>query len=77
MKIEIDKEDLIRLVKGCDPALCDNGDRVMEHPLIEPYGSYCGGFKDEWTWRYDMGDKVSELDLIEMYRILTGKVLVK
>lgn len=76
MKIEIDKEDLIRLVKGCDPLMCDYKDNVMHHPLIEPHGSYCGGFVGEWTWKFSDDDKVSELDLIEMYRILTGKVLV-
>ena len=64
MKFELDRNDLVSLVLGADP----NYD-VMNHPKIEPHGSYTGGHSDRWSWQGSYFKGCSEEDLFEIYTI--------
>ncbi len=44
MKVDLDKNDLINLVKGTSPSY-----ELMDHPLISRNGQYRGGFDDRWV----------------------------
>lgn len=64
----LEKQDLIHMVKGTNPSYSE-----MENPLVKRCGSYCGGFNDEWTWDKYKLEKLSEEQLIEVYRICKSK----
>lgn len=72
MELQLTKEDLITLVKGTSPNYS-----VMDHPLIKANGTYCGGFKDEWSWNYSFDKTLTEEQLLEMYKICKASWGVK
>ena len=62
MKINLNKKDLISLVKGTSPNY-----HVMEHPLIKANGHFAGGhFGWSWNWNFT---PLSEKELYRMYLI--------
>ena len=63
--MQIDKQDIINMIKGVTPA-----HHIMNHILIKPHGSYTGGFNDEWNWRYNSFDDLSEVQLKSIYALL-------
>lgn len=58
MLIDLTRKDLVRLVCGLSPSYEKMDDR---------YGSYTGGFVDEWKWSYSDLSKLSEEKLWELY----------
>ena len=46
MQFELDREDLICLVRGIDPGWSE----LTNNKFFRKYGSYCGGFVDKWEW---------------------------
>lgn len=62
MTIELTKQDLIHLLKGTTPNY-----NVMDSPFVKANGSYTGGFKDEWNWNYDCGEKMTEQQIWDTY----------
>ena len=66
MKIEVDKKDLISLVKGSVPSFND-----FEHPLVVKGGhSYCDQY-GRTSW--DSLDSLSENELYDLYIVLKNK----
>lgn len=64
MVLDLDKKDLINLVKGSSPNY-----EVMEHPLVEKSGRYTGGFVEKWDWREYRLKEMTEEELVELYNI--------
>lgn len=64
MLVEMDKEMLSALIKGCDPAY-----EIMDHPLIKSKGYYSGGNNGRWNWNHSFGDCTEE-QLWETYQLL-------
>ncbi len=62
MLIDLDREDLIALVKGTQPNYS-----VMDDELISSCGAYSGGFNDEWRWNYSFCVGITEEELYNMY----------
>ena len=65
MKVELNKRDIIHLLRGVEPSYDAMG-------LIEDMelGSYTGGFDDSFSWEYVKSahwDKYSEEKLFELY----------
>jgi len=50
MKVELDRKDIIALLKGTCPNY-----NVMDK-IPKDLGSYCGGFVDDWKWNYFIED---------------------
>lgn len=72
MKVELDKRDIIHLLRGVEPSYDTMG-------LIEDMGlgSYIGGFKDIFDWKHTTSscwDKYSEEELFELYLKLFNKL---
>lgn len=65
MLVELDKTDLVRLVKGYEPDYSQTDER---------YGTYCGGFNDYWTWDIGKLHDISEEDLWDFYQNLKNPV---
>ena len=61
MRLELDKSDLVSLVKGSVPNYS-----VMEKPLISISGIYNGSY-DKWEWNYKFEEKLTEQELLDMY----------
>ena len=64
MQLNLDKEDLRNMIKGCRPNYS-----VMENPIVKKCGHYVGGFNDEWSWNYNFGNDFSEEELYNLYMI--------
>lgn len=62
MEINLDKQDLIALVKGQTPNYS-----VMDDPEIKRNGRYTGGFHDKWDWESYNLEKESEDTLYSIY----------
>lgn len=65
MEVELKKEDIICLVKGCEPDYNMMGE--LERMEL---GYYTGGFEDRWEWNYSTSkcwDKYSEKELYDLY----------
>jgi len=45
MLVELEKEDVVALIKGTSPTY-----DLMKDPVIEQLGYYTGGFRDDWSW---------------------------
>ena len=58
MLVEMTKKDLVRLVCGVSPDYKKMDDR---------YGSYTGGFVDDWKWNSSALFKLTEDKLWELY----------
>lgn len=61
--MELDRKDLIALVKGSEPS-----HETMSHPLLKRAGSYNGGFNDSWSWNYFL-DEFTDDELMQIYLI--------
>lgn len=66
MKLDLDKDDLISLVKGSNP-----GYSVMEHPLVEKHGRFNASYGN-WSWHSFSLEKCTEQELFEIYKICKG-----
>jgi len=64
MKVELDRDDLVSLVKGTYPSY-----EIMDSPLIRLSGKYVGGFHDKWVWNDKFSPVLTEDNLWEMYNI--------
>lgn len=64
MKVDLDKKDLVNLVRGTIPSY-----DAMESPLIKPHGEYTGGFADGWQWNSNLYDVCNEDELLGMYYV--------
>lgn len=68
MEVELDKRDIIHLLRGVEPSY-DKMDIVENMEL----GHYTGGFEDSFNWQYPNSyfwDKYSEEELYELYNKL-------
>lgn len=68
MLIEVDKQDLINLVKGTEPS-----HELMKHPLIAENGRYTGGFHDKWDWNYRPFRNNTEEEIYQLYIMLKNE----
>jgi len=66
INIVLDRQDLEALLRGMYVSY-----NHMEIALLKKYGSYTGGFKDEWTWYLE---NASIEELVELYKILKEKI---
>lgn len=62
--IDLDKKDLMALVKGFDPTY-----EQMEHPLCKNNGTFSGSY-GRWDWNYDAFKDSSEQELYNFYLYL-------
>lgn len=62
MIVDLDREDLVALVKGTSPNY-----KVMDDPIIKRAGRYIGGFHDKWEWNLSASDDYNEEELWHMY----------
>lgn len=58
----IDKHDLQCMVMGATPKY-----EIMNNPTLRKFGSYCGGFQDQWKWDFFAINKATESELLEVY----------
>lgn len=63
MEFELDRKDIISLLKGTEP----NYDVMGKIPC--DLGCYYGGFKDEWHWHHHIPEKYSDEELLDFYLI--------
>lgn len=63
MNFELDRKDVISLLKGTEPHYS-----VMDK-IPNDLGSYFGGFKDEWQWNNNIPEKYSDEELLDLYLI--------
>ena len=64
MKVKLDKEDLIRLVKSYYPYYS-----AFDNPSISKNGSFMGGFHDKWIWKDEKLKLLNSNQLFQIYRI--------
>jgi hypothetical protein len=64
MEVDLDKEDLIALVRSTDPNY-----ELFENPFVKPFGDYQGGFYDRWIWKVSDLHKLTEHRLWELYKM--------
>lgn len=62
MKVDLDRKDLIALVKGTSPNYSE-----FNNPLVKANGSYCGGFVERWDW--SLTSDITDSQLYELYKI--------
>lgn len=65
MLIELNKEHLIDIVCGTTPSY-----EAMQHTIVKDYGTYHGGFNDDWYWNRDKLKTKSEEELVETYNFV-------
>lgn len=65
MTVELDKKDLISLVKGICPSY-----QIMDDPYIRQLGSYRGGMNDEWSWNSYKLEELTEETLFKLYQFI-------
>lgn len=63
MRLNLDKEDLISLVKGCTPNYS-----AMDHPLVKRHGNFNGSY-GKWSWDYSGFENCKEQELLEIYKV--------
>lgn len=68
MTVDLDKYDLIRMVKGVQPG-------YEHHSYLQGLrlGSYSGGFNDCWKWSYMPFLDLTEKELWDVYSIIKPK----
>ena len=72
MKVELDKRDIIHLLRGVEPSYDKMG--IVENMEL---GTYTGGFEDRFEWNYATSacwDKYSDEKLFELYLKLLNKL---
>ncbi len=70
MIVDLDKNMLFSLVRGCDPSY-----EVMDHPLVKSKGSFAASYS-RWDWNFSVSD-CSEENLWETYQVLSKPLKVK
>lgn len=65
MVLELDKEDLVNLVKGIYPRY-----KFMDKLLKDKLGTYVGGFREDFTWNHLELMGLSEPELYMLYKKL-------
>lgn len=65
MTVELDKKDLVSLVKGIWPSYS-----IMDDPYIRQLGSYSGGMLDEWSWNSYKLEELTEETLFKLYQFI-------
>jgi len=63
MIVELDREDLVSLVRGMEPSY-----DIFEDPLVKRCGSWTGGFVEKWDWNSEL-DRISETYLFALYKL--------
>jgi len=63
MNLELDKEDLVRLVLNIEPNI-----KILNNPIIKPNGSY-NEKQYKWGWYDSYLRELSEQELWEVYLI--------
>lgn len=66
MIIDIDKRGLEDLIRGHIPSYPQ-----MELDSISKLGSYIGGHNDHWEWDFWALQKLTELELLNVYNLLS------
>lgn len=61
MKVELDRKDIISLMKGTSP------NYSVMHKIPKDLGSYVGGFCDRWDWNYSVPDEYTDEELFSIY----------
>lgn len=65
MVINLDKQDLIALVVGgVGPHY-----NIMNNPIFNDIGNFRGGFVDTWVWKISKLEKLSEDELLNIYKL--------
>lgn len=64
MKLELDRKDLISLAKGMNPNY-----RVMDISLVKNNGRMGGPHGDQWSWKWNAFDDLSDLEIYGIYLI--------
>ena len=67
--IQLEKEDLVRLVMGSDPDFDDIGKFQKQG-----FGHHHGGFNDRWDWDEDALMELEEETLVDLYSMMRGKL---
>ena len=62
MKVDLDREDLLCLLKGTAPHYS-----LFGEVTIQTCGYFVGGFKDEWHWNNEMLNKLPDEGLYRLY----------
>lgn len=65
MLVELNKQDLINLVRGIEPT-----HKQMNDPRIAKNGSYFGGFNDRWEWHSYPFSDLNEEQIFDIYLYL-------
>lgn len=66
MILDLDKDDLISLVNGCDAnIIAYRSDYTIATNLIKSYG----GFDDRYFWDTDKLKQLTEEELLEVYNL--------
>lgn len=63
MTVNLEKSDLINLMKGIKPHY-----DIFDHPLIKGNGCYIGGFFDNWIWNSNL-EYLSEEEIWQIYQL--------
>lgn len=71
MKIDLNKEDLIRLVCGTDPS-----HKQMKNKTVDYCGKYSGSY-GTWWWDKDKLSEYSEEDIYKLYVYLINQKVCK
>ena len=63
MNIDLTRTDLIAMVKGLSPS-------YTAMKLLKQYGTYVGGFKDDWNWNHGESsfDGLTEQEIFNLYK---------
>jgi hypothetical protein len=65
MKIELDKEALVKLINGSTPSY-----EQMEFESIKKGGYYVGGHVDRWQWDVSRLRAMEDTELFNIYTLL-------
>ncbi len=64
--VNLEKKDLINLIKGIDPSY-----EQMGQPLVAANGTHSGSY-DRWSWNYKAFEDCSEQEIYDAYVELTA-----
>lgn len=61
MKVNLEREDLINLVKGTQPNY-----NVMNNEIVKRCGSFSGSY-GKWDWNYSFDENITDNELLGLY----------
>ncbi len=64
MKVDLDKKDLIAMVKGISPYYS-----LFNDTFVRQCGTYTGGLIDKWDWNIYKLETLTEKDLFGLYTL--------